>query len=150
MHPFPDLVREVMPRGLPLAITLAALGVLLLGIGLWIAAATGLVPGASSRDLARISAFTMPMAAAGFLLAGLQDRRDPARVVLLGLASLLLVVSGALVGAARASGGWGLVLGGVCWGLAPAVLVAAFALPAVLRILGRSTEGTRPPGRSGS
>ncbi len=141
-------------RGWPLVLTLASLVVLVLGGGLWAAVAAGLVPGRAGGEGLRIAAFSTPMAAAGLLAAGLQERRDPARVVLLGAASLLLLASGVLVGAIREAGGFGAALGGACWGVAPAVLVAGLALPAALRVRMRLRgelpgpgERDRPAGR---
>ena len=146
MTPSPSLLREAVPRGFPLVLTVASLLVLLLGMGFLAALAAGLLEATPGRQGVEVAAFTLPMAAAGFLVAGLQERRDPARLALFGAASLLLLASGVLVGITRRPAGTAAVLGGACWGVAPAVLVAAFALPAALRIRMRLTGELPEPG----
>lgn len=146
MIPSPSLLREAVPRGFPLVLSVASLFVLLGGLGLWGALAAGLLAATPGRQGVEVAAFTLPMAAAGFLVAGLQERRDPARLALFSTASLLLLASGVLVGTTRLTAGPAAVLGGACWGVAPAVLVAAFALPAALRIRMRLTGELPEPG----
>jgi len=138
MTRFRTLLGEAAPHGLPLVVALAGLVVFLLGVGLWVAAPVGV----GFPEGVAVAVFTSPLAAAAFLVAGLQARKDAARLLLFGSASLLLLLSGVLVGMDRATagGGWGGVLGGACWGLAPAVLVAFLAAPAAIRLWTRPRD----------